>query len=237
MRSLLALSTSLALIGCNFVPESFNKADQIPDTLALLKAGDAKACSADDVKDLVKNLIRPDYVENSTRGKEVYAKLRIEMSAIVMMGKNQEVESVDCNSTISISYPDRGQIGPTSITYSVYPSAEDSDKIVVGLTDIGDVQEQLDALIAIPLTEAQVNDAIAKQRLNQAAPAPSDSPMDQDSEEAVDKLTDAVVAFDCRVADVKSVATHNVVFAAVVAVRLGRPGGALVYHERAYKQV
>jgi len=50
-------------------------------------------------------------------------------------------------------------------------------------------------------------------------------------------LTDAVVAFDCRVADVKSVATHNVVFAAVVAVRLGRPGGALVYHERAYKQV
>ena len=50
-------------------------------------------------------------------------------------------------------------------------------------------------------------------------------------------LTDAVVSFDCRVADVKSVATHNVVFAAVVAVRLGRSGGALVYHERAYKQV
>jgi flavin reductase len=50
-------------------------------------------------------------------------------------------------------------------------------------------------------------------------------------------LTDAVVAFDCRVIEVKSVATHNVVFAGVVAVRLGRPGGALVYHDRAYKQV
>jgi len=50
-------------------------------------------------------------------------------------------------------------------------------------------------------------------------------------------LTDAVVAFDCRVVEIKSVATHNVVFAGVVAVRLGKPGGALVYHERAYKQV
>jgi flavin reductase len=50
-------------------------------------------------------------------------------------------------------------------------------------------------------------------------------------------LIDAVVSFDCRVMEVKAVATHNVVFAGVVAVRLGRPGGALVYHERAYKQV
>jgi flavin reductase len=50
-------------------------------------------------------------------------------------------------------------------------------------------------------------------------------------------LSDAVVAFDCRVIEIKAVATHNVVFAGVVAVRLGRPGPALVYHERAYKQV
>ena len=50
-------------------------------------------------------------------------------------------------------------------------------------------------------------------------------------------LTDAVVAFDCRVIEVKAVATHNVVFAGVVAVRRGKPGPALVYHERAYKQV
>lgn len=50
-------------------------------------------------------------------------------------------------------------------------------------------------------------------------------------------LTDAVVAFDCRVIEIKSVATHNVIFAGVVAVRLGKGGPALVYHERAYKQV
>jgi len=50
-------------------------------------------------------------------------------------------------------------------------------------------------------------------------------------------LADAVVALDCRVIETKMVGTHNVVFAGVVAVRLGRPGPALVYHERAYKQV
>jgi flavin reductase len=50
-------------------------------------------------------------------------------------------------------------------------------------------------------------------------------------------LNDAVVACDCRVIEIKSVATHNVIIAGVVAVRLGRPGPALVYHERAYKQV
>ncbi len=50
-------------------------------------------------------------------------------------------------------------------------------------------------------------------------------------------LTDAVVALDCRVIEIKAVATHNVVFAGVVALRLGTPGPALVYHERAYKQV
>jgi flavin reductase len=32
-------------------------------------------------------------------------------------------------------------------------------------------------------------------------------------------------------------ASHNVVFGAVEAVRVGRSGPALVYHERAYKPV
>jgi flavin reductase len=50
-------------------------------------------------------------------------------------------------------------------------------------------------------------------------------------------LSDAVVACDCRVIEIKAVATHNVIFAGVVGVRLGSAGSALVYHERAYKQV
>jgi flavin reductase len=50
-------------------------------------------------------------------------------------------------------------------------------------------------------------------------------------------LTTAVVAFDCRIVEVRSVASHNVFFGAVEAVRLGPSGPALVYHERAYKRV
>jgi flavin reductase len=50
-------------------------------------------------------------------------------------------------------------------------------------------------------------------------------------------LVTAVVAFDCRVIEIKAVASHNVIFGAVEAVRVGPPGAALVYHERAYKRV
>jgi len=50
-------------------------------------------------------------------------------------------------------------------------------------------------------------------------------------------LTTAVVAFDCRTVEIKAVASHNVIFGAVQAVRLGPSGPALVYHDRAYKPV
>jgi len=50
-------------------------------------------------------------------------------------------------------------------------------------------------------------------------------------------LASAVVAFDCRTIETKVMASHNVVFGAVEAVRTGQGGPVLVYHERAYKPV
>jgi flavin reductase (DIM6/NTAB) family NADH-FMN oxidoreductase RutF len=50
-------------------------------------------------------------------------------------------------------------------------------------------------------------------------------------------LTSAVVACDCRIIEIKAVASHNVMFCAVEAVRMGPTGPVLVYHDRAYKQV
>jgi len=50
-------------------------------------------------------------------------------------------------------------------------------------------------------------------------------------------LSSAVIAFDCRTLDVKTLASHNVIFGVVEAVRLGPPGPALVYHDRLYKKV
>ena len=50
-------------------------------------------------------------------------------------------------------------------------------------------------------------------------------------------LASAVVAFDCSTAESKVVASLNVIFGSVQAVRLGTSGPALVYHDRAYKPV
>ena len=50
-------------------------------------------------------------------------------------------------------------------------------------------------------------------------------------------LISAVVAFDCRVIEIKAVGVAHVYFGVVEAVRLGPSGPALVYHERAYKPV
>ena len=50
-------------------------------------------------------------------------------------------------------------------------------------------------------------------------------------------LASAVVSCDCRTVEIKAVASHNVIFGAVEAVRLGPPGPALVYHDRLYKKV
>jgi len=50
-------------------------------------------------------------------------------------------------------------------------------------------------------------------------------------------LVAAVIVFDCRIIEVRSVGSHNVFFGAVETVRLGPAGSALVYHDRAYKRV
>jgi flavin reductase len=50
-------------------------------------------------------------------------------------------------------------------------------------------------------------------------------------------LTTAVVSLDCRMIEWKPVASHNVYFCGVVAVREGASASALVYHERAYKEL
>ena len=48
-------------------------------------------------------------------------------------------------------------------------------------------------------------------------------------------LGEAVAAFDCRLIDIKTVATHVVLFGQVVAVTLGQQKPALVYLDRDYR--
>jgi flavin reductase len=50
-------------------------------------------------------------------------------------------------------------------------------------------------------------------------------------------LESAIVAFDCRIVEIKAVATHNIFFAMVEAIRHRPEGPVLIYHDRAYKRV
>jgi flavin reductase len=50
-------------------------------------------------------------------------------------------------------------------------------------------------------------------------------------------LNNAIAALDCRVLEMKSVATHDIYFGEVAAIRLANAEKALVYHARAYKHV
>lgn len=50
-------------------------------------------------------------------------------------------------------------------------------------------------------------------------------------------LEDASAVYDCRLIEAKSVATHMVLIGEVVALRLGAPGAALVYMDRAYHEL
>lgn len=50
-------------------------------------------------------------------------------------------------------------------------------------------------------------------------------------------LMSAVIAFDCRVIEIKAVASHDIYFGVVEAIHQGDAGAALVYHDRLYKKV
>ena len=50
-------------------------------------------------------------------------------------------------------------------------------------------------------------------------------------------LADAIVSFDCRLADVRPVGTHNIFIGEVVDVRSRKDGHALLYFDRSYVHV
>jgi len=50
-------------------------------------------------------------------------------------------------------------------------------------------------------------------------------------------LTDAAVSFDCKITEVKSVATHDVFFCEVVGIKQKEQAGSLVYFQRGYHRL
>ncbi len=50
-------------------------------------------------------------------------------------------------------------------------------------------------------------------------------------------LDSALVSFDCRLVEMRSMATHHIVIGQVEAVRIGPDGAALAYFDRAYRPI
>lgn len=50
-------------------------------------------------------------------------------------------------------------------------------------------------------------------------------------------LADAIVSFDCRIADVHRVGTHNILIGSVIDIRCRKDGHALLYFDRNYVHV
>ncbi|ASY63075.1 4-hydroxyphenylacetate 3-monooxygenase, reductase component [Sinorhizobium sojae CCBAU 05684] len=50
-------------------------------------------------------------------------------------------------------------------------------------------------------------------------------------------LTDAIVAFDCRLIEIKIMATHAILFGEVVDVRIGETQPPLIYVDREYRTI
>jgi flavin reductase len=47
-------------------------------------------------------------------------------------------------------------------------------------------------------------------------------------------LTNAAVSFDCKITELKSVATHDVIFCEVVGIKQKKQAGSLIYYQRGY---
>ncbi|GLS27595.1 flavin reductase [Marinibactrum halimedae] len=50
-------------------------------------------------------------------------------------------------------------------------------------------------------------------------------------------LKGAAIAFDCRISDIKSVATHDVIFCEVLAIQKNSDSGSLLYYQRNYHEL
>lgn len=189
MRALLALSTSLALISCDFVPDSFKKTDKKPDALALLEAGDAKACSTDAVKEIIAGLVRKPSGKDE-RLDALLKELQIELATITMTDKNETVHSVDCKGIFKLKSPTLDkQSEEIQIEYTVSPSAEHNDQIVVSVKDASGMQALLVSILGAELQTAALRTMGEFIESFQAQLGPMD---DDGSEDVNENATDAM---------------------------------------------
>jgi flavin reductase len=99
---------------------------------------------------------------------------------------------------------------------SVHKAFSDSDSLVINTLDAG--QDQLSNLFG---GKAAMGERFATAKWETLV---TGSPV----------LADAAVSFDCNITEIKSVATHDVIFCEVVGIKQKQQAGSLVYFQRGY---
>ncbi len=195
MRSLLALSTSLALISCNFVPESFNKSDDKLDTLALLKKGDKTVCAADDVLETVKSVLKVDPNLLQPELRPAYA-----IDSMYMEKYDPAMQSAECKGNITISVEGTQlESKPLHLTYKIYPSSENAVEYVVSVEQAEELKKVAGELLQLSLLDSTLHrpepqddtvpensfDAASYNSADAAAPTPQEeADLDQNASDA-----------------------------------------------------
>lgn len=92
-------------------------------TMALLHAGDSKVCTASDVQETLRELLRPKGADTSGYQISVFDQ--------TLQGFDKVVSKADCRAHLKIDGPRGEVVATTSIDFTVLPSAENPQSFVV----------------------------------------------------------------------------------------------------------
>lgn len=185
MRSLIYTLPTLLIFACS--PSASDKLpEEVSDSslVGMIKSGEARACSADDVKSTVINALLPEYEpEGDLLQDDIdvgIGKIDISLSAISLAGKDASIGSVTCDANVGIKVPGASKF-EQAISYTVRPSAESDDSFIIQ-GDYGSAGRRV-AQLASALVSRAMHDRIEAERASaietEVAEEDAQAPRDQ----------------------------------------------------------
>ena len=153
-------AAAIGLAACNATPgDTLSDTDTADSIIDQLRAGSGKACSADDVKVLVLDMLVPDYEPSGdllSQDIEIgLNKISNKLELITLASADKDVGSVTCEANVVVSMPGDSD-KEFSISYIVRPSVEDEGSFIIR-GDFGDAGTYIARATSKAISEAQFN--------------------------------------------------------------------------------
>lgn len=191
------------LLGAGCVPNSNsteNSQSTTARTIDLIKAGDGKACSQEDVRNMVISEVKPKDSDKGFYDLGDYQAgqnlISYNIDTIAVGGVDKSINSLACDANVIIHYKDHDD-KTFSIRYVLRPSVEDPSGFIINTTAEEALQyarsAASDAASSISQSRAQAAEAQRQQQANEqqaAQPAPIETP-NEPNEESNSPPTDA----------------------------------------------